>query len=219
MLVNLYGDRGLVFQALATGFTEAHIQDKIKFDVVEASKVGSKFKEAVKKAYNAKFLDDADMVIRFAEPIAAQPAPDEQNGGAEEQTQPPEENAGGGEEQNPEPPKEQKPEENPEEQKPEENPEEQKPEEKPEEQKPEENAGGEEQKPEDGKDGKKKVNEAETTATGPDLKKKILDTVKRCLYQEDESKIEISDLQGYMDGYNISFIKVSLKEKDAAPTT
>ena len=68
MLLNLYGDEGLVFQTLATGFKEAHLQDKIKFDVVEAEKVGQKFKEAVKKAYNAKFLDDADMVIRFAIP-------------------------------------------------------------------------------------------------------------------------------------------------------
>lgn len=86
MLLNLYGDNGLVFNILATGFKEAHLQDKLKFDVVEAEKVGAKFKEAVKKAYNAKFLDDADMVIRFAEPNQA-PASDDgsqDNAGSEE---------------------------------------------------------------------------------------------------------------------------------------
>lgn len=200
MLVNLYGDRGLVFQALATGFKEAHLQDKIKFEVVEADKVGSKFKEAVKKAYNAKFLDDADMVIRFAEPIQAQP----EQGGEEEQSPEVDDNAQKAPEETTSP--EENSEQKPEEQKPEE--------EKPEgekEQAPEEN--GEEGKDKDDKK-KENVNEAETTATGTELKKKIIDTVKRCLFQDDESKIELSDLQGFINGYNISFIKVSLKEKE-----
>jgi hypothetical protein len=105
MLINLYGSKGLVFQTLATGFNEAHIQDKIKFDVVEADKVGSKFKEAVKKAYNAKFLDDADMVIRFAEIVQAQPEEDNQSEQAPDE--------GNGDEGNP--PDEQKAEEKPEE--------------------------------------------------------------------------------------------------------
>ena len=202
MLINLYGPKGLVFQTLATGFNEAHIQDRLKFEVVEADKVGAKFKEAVKKAYNAKYLDDADMVIRFAEPVQSQP---EQN--AEE---PPPENAGAEE-----PPAEEQP------------PEEPPAEEPKDEEKPEENAGAEkEEKPEDEKkeekkeekkdDKKEKVNESSnsSSATGTDLKKKIIDTVKRCLFQEDESKIELSDLQGFIDGYNVSFIKVSLKEKE-----
>ena len=75
MILNLYGVDGLVFQTLASGFREAHLENKLKFEVVEAKKVGSKFKEAVKKAYNAKFLDDADMIIRFAEPKSEEMAP------------------------------------------------------------------------------------------------------------------------------------------------
>lgn len=78
MLLNLYGDSGLVFQVLATGFKEAHLQDKLKFEVVEVERVGQKFKDAVKKTYNAKFLDDADMVIRFAEPKADEPVEDDE---------------------------------------------------------------------------------------------------------------------------------------------
>ena len=88
--------------------------------------------------------------------------------------------------------------------------EDEKPEEKPEDEKKED-------KKEEKKDDKKeKVNESSnsSSATGTDLKKKIIDTVKRCLFQEDESKIELSDLQGFIDGYNVSFIKVSLKEKE-----
>ena len=176
MLLNLYGDNGLVFNILATGFKEAHLQDKLKFDVVETEKVGAKFKEAVKKAYNAKFLDDADMVIRFAEPNQA-PASDDgsqdnagseetQDTGAEENTQ----NTGDTE-----------------------------------------NAEGSEEK--------KEVSEAETNATGADLKKKIIDTVARCLYQEDKNKVELSDLEGFIEGYNVSFIKVSLKEKETDVTS
>lgn len=176
MLLNLYGDKGLVFNILATGFKEAHLQDKLKFDVVEAEKVGAKFKEAVKKAYNAKFLDDADMVIRFAEPNQAPVSDDSsqdnagseetQDTGAEENTQ----DTGDTE-----------------------------------------NAGGSEEK--------KEVSEAETNATGADLKKKIIDTVARCLYQEDKNKVELSDLEGLIEGYNVSFIKVSLKEKETDVTS
>lgn len=60
------------------------------------------------------------------------------------------------------------------------------------------------------------VNEAETTAEGADLKKKIIDTVKRRLFQTDADKIELSDLDGYLEGYDVCFIKVSIKEDDKA---
>ena len=164
MLLNLYGENGLVFQVLATGFKEAHLQDKLKFDVVEVEKVGSKFKDAVKKAYNAKFLDDADMILRFAEKKVDEEQPEQDDENVEDNTTEDTEKT---------------------------------------------------QTPEDGKS-KEKVDEAETTASGAELKKKIIDTVKRCLYQDDAEKIELSDLDGYLEGYTVSFIKVSLKEKSGA---
>lgn len=168
MLLNLYGDEGLVFQTLATGFKEAHLQDKIKFDVVEAEKVGQKFKDAVKKAYNAKFLDDADMVIRFAIP-SQEPVEqaDGENQDSEGQDQ-------GSDSEN---------------------------------QNAEQQAAGDENKEE--------TNEAQTTNSVVELKKKIVDTVKRCLFQQDTEKIELSDLEGYLEGYDVSFIKVSLKSKES----
>lgn len=169
MLLNLYGDKGFVFNVLATGFKEAHLQDRLKFDVVEAEKTGAKFKEAVKKAYNAKFLDDADMVIRFAEP---QQSPVD---GQEEQ--PGEENAEQQQDGD------------------------------------QKNAGAEDANQE-GDENNAETNEAETTAAGADLKKKIIDTVARCLYQEDKDKVEVSDLDGYLEGYKVCFIKVSLKENE-----
>ena len=168
MLLNLYGDSGLVFQVLATGFKEAHLQDKLRFEVVEAEKVGQKFRDAVKKTYNAKFLDDADMVIRFAEPKVEEPA--EEPVGDEEG-----ENGDSAQDDSTE---------------------------------------EKTQTPEKGDEGE--VNEAETTASGAELKKKIIDTVKRCLYQQDSDKIELSDLDGFIEGYNVSFIKVSFKSKDSA---
>jgi len=167
MLISLYGKNGLVFQTIAAGFKEGHLQDKLKFDVVEKDKVGAGFKEAVKKTYNAKFLDDADMVIRFAIPKAA---PVEE----------PEEEQPEGEEEKVEVDVEEKPaEENPE----------------------------------------ADVTEAETTAEGADLKKKIIDTVKRRLFQTDADKIELSDLDGYLEGYDVCFIKVSIKEDDKTVET
>lgn len=171
MFISLYGKNGLVFQTIAAGFKEGHLQDKLKFDVVEKDKVGAGFKDAVKKTYNAKFLDDADMVIRFAIPKAT---PVEEPEEEQPKEEPPEE--------------EEKVEVDVEEQPAEENPE-------------------------------ADVKEAETTAEGADLKKKIIDTVKRRLFQTDADKIELSDLDGYLEGYDVCFIKVSIKEDDKAVET
>jgi len=161
MLLKQYGTDGLVFQILATGFKEAHLQDSLKFEVVEADKVGAKFRDAVKEAYNAKFLDDADMVIRFAVP--KKEAPVEEPAGQSDDGE------------NADPDKQ-----------------------------PAENSDGDD------------VKEAEVSATGADLKKKIIDTVARCLYQTDKNKVELSDLDGFMDGYDVSFIKVSLKDGEGS---
>lgn len=84
MILNICGEDGFLFQALATGFKEGHIQDRLKFEVIDVKDVGAKFKEAVKKAYSAKFLDDADIVVRFAVPKAeAAPAPEGGEDGVE----------------------------------------------------------------------------------------------------------------------------------------
>lgn len=168
MILDLYGERGLVFQVLATGFKEAHLQDKLKFDVVRTKDVGSKFKEAVKKLYNAKYLDDSDMVIRFAEIVKHQEEEPKDEETSDEETK-------------------------------DVNTDEVKSDNK------------EEKKDETSDETKEDVNEAETSASGADLKKKIADTVKRCLFQEDTDKVEIMDLEGYLEGYNVYFVKVSLK--------
>jgi hypothetical protein len=168
MIIDLYGEKGLVFQVLATGFKEAHLQDKLKFDVVRTKDVGSKFKEAVKKLYNAKYLDDSDMIIRFAEIVKHQEEEPKDEETSDEETK-------------------------------DVNTDEVK------------TDGEEEKKEETSDETKEEVNEAETSASGADLKKKITDTVKRCLFQEDTDKVEIMDLEGYLEGYNVYFVKVSLK--------
>lgn len=166
MLLNLYGKDGIIYRTLVKGFKEAHMQDRLKFEVVEADKVGQKFKDAVKDAYNAKFLDDADIVIRFAIPKNEQP-----------------------EEEQPE--TEEKPE--------------------GEETKQAEQPEGDSSE----KSGKEEVAEAETTLDTADLKKKIISTVERCLYPLGDEKVELSDLEGFLDGYDVSFVKVSLKDRDS----
>lgn len=173
MILDLYGEKGLVFQVLATGFKEAHLQDKLKFDVIRTKDVGSKFKEAVKKLYNAKYLDDSDMVIRFAEIVKHQEEEPKDEETSDEETK----------DVNTD----------------------------------EVKSDGEEEKKDENKE---EVNEAETSASGAGLKKKIADTVKRCLFQEDNdedndkednNKVEIMGLEGYLEGYNVYFVKVSLK--------
>ena len=168
MIIDLYGEKGLVFQVLATGFKEAHLQDKLKFDVVRTKDIGSKFKEAVKKLYNAKYLDDSDMVIRFAEIVKHQEEEPKDEETSDEETK-------------------------------DVNTDEVK------------SDSEEEKKDETSDETKEEVNEAETSASGADLKKKITDTVKRCLFQEDTDKVELMDLEGYLEGYNVYFVKVSLK--------
>ena len=221
MLVNLYGNYGLIFQSLATGFNEAHAENNLKFSVVKKDDLDAKFTEAVKKAYNAKFLDDADAIIRFAEPVQAQPVQGQEEQGGQEEP-PPEE--GNGEQNQEEAPPSPPPEnDNKEEQPPEENAgaeddkKEQAQEEKPDEKSDDKKEGKNEDKPKDEKkddDKKEKVNESEnaTNKSGAELKEQIIDTITRRLFQKGDNKVEVFDLQGYMDGYNVSFVKLSFGE-------
>ena len=232
MLVNLYGNYGLIFQSLATGFNEAHAENNLKFSVVKKDDLDAKFTEAVKKAYNAKFLDDADAIIRFAEPVQAQPEQGQEEQGGQEEP-PPEEGNGeeapspkpedNGEQNQEEAPPSPPPEnDNKKEQPPEENAgaeddkKEQAQEEKPDEKSDDKKDNKKEDKPKDEKkdDKKEKVNESEnaTDKSGAELKKQIIDTITRRLFQKEDEKVEVFDLQGYMDGYNVSFVKLSFGE-------
>lgn len=212
MLVNLYGNYGLIFQSLATGFNEAHAENNLKFSVVKKDDLDANFTEAVKKAYNAKFLDDADAIIRFAEPVQAQPEQGQEEQGGQEEP-PPEE---GNEEKAPPPNPDDNGEQNQEEAPPpppeDNNKEEQAQEEKPEEKSDDKKDDKKEDKPKDDK--KEKVNESEnaTNKSGAELKEQIIDTITRRLFQKGDNKVEVFDLQGYKDGYNISFVKLSFGE-------
>lgn len=68
----------LVYDMLYKNFKVAHLDTKVKFDVTGTDGVGNKFREAVKKEYNAKFLDDSEYVIGFKEPLADESKEDEE---------------------------------------------------------------------------------------------------------------------------------------------
>ena len=189
MILNLYGNNGLVFNTLATGFTEAHLQDSFKFDVVKVDDVGSNFKDAVKKEFSAKFLDDSDMVIRFAIPTATPPEEEETEGdeeSAEEET-PAEETSDDTEEKEEADAEEEAPAEE------------------------EEKSDDEEEEEEE-----KKQTLKESTTAENDVTQNIIKTVKRCLFIKDTETVEISDLPDFMEGYRVAFIKISLTEKTQA---
>ena len=67
-----------IFQEIANEVFVAHLEKKIKLDVVEPDKIGSKFKSALEKQGMLKDIKGADYIVRFAEKIEAQPPADEE---------------------------------------------------------------------------------------------------------------------------------------------
>ena len=67
-----------IFSTLADYMYTAHLEKKIKLDVVEPDKIGSKFKSALEKQGMLKDIKGADYIVRFAEKIEAQPPADEE---------------------------------------------------------------------------------------------------------------------------------------------
>lgn len=68
----------LLYDMLYKNFKIAHLDTKVKFDVTDTDGIGVKFKDAVKKEYTAKFLDDSEYIIGFMEPLAAQDKDEEE---------------------------------------------------------------------------------------------------------------------------------------------
>lgn len=196
MILNLYGNEGLIFNTLAVGFTEAHLQDSFKFDVVSVDDVGSKFKDAVKKEFTAKFLDDSDMVIRFAIPSVAKPEEEDEDETDAEDIDA--EDIDDEKETKEEEPKEEEEEEDTAETE--------------EDEKDSEDKSEDEDESE--KDDEKNQTLKESTTSENDISQKILKTVKRCLFVKDTDMVEISELPDFMDGYRVLFIKVSMTDKN-----
>lgn len=67
-----------LYNSIADEMFVAHLDKKIKLDVVEPDKVGSRFKSAMEKQGMLKDIKGADYIVRFAEKIEAQPPADEE---------------------------------------------------------------------------------------------------------------------------------------------
>ncbi len=67
-----------LFEMVSSQLLVSHLEKKIKFDVVEPEKMGSKFKNAMQKIGMLKDVKGADYIVRFAEKIEAQPPADEE---------------------------------------------------------------------------------------------------------------------------------------------
>lgn len=224
MIVDLFGVKGLFTSLITRGFVESHLKDKLKFEVVPTDDVGQKFKEAVKKEYNSNFLDDADFIVRFAIPkVDEEPEEDneetdqEDNDQEEKDTEKKDDQEEKDQEEVNESIKVQdlsksvglqtigakkttskkqkcvKETENKSDKK----------EDKKSEDKGSKNTEGD----------KEDIEEAETTATGAELKKKIIENIKRTLHSDDDN-IELSDLPDYMEGYDVCFVKIGLNNKN-----
>ena len=224
MIVDLFGVKGLFTSLITRGFVESHLKDKLKFEVVPKDDVGQKFKDAVKKEFNANFLDDSDFIVRFAIPkVEKDPEEDNEETDQEDNDQ---------EEKDTEKKDDQ-------EEKDQEEVNESikvqdlskrvglqtigakksstkkakwvketekksdKKEDKKSEYKASKNTEGD----------KKDIEEAETTATGAELKKKIIENIKRTLHSDDDN-IELNDLPDYMEGYDVCFVKIGLNNKN-----
>lgn len=92
MVVQLYSEKnpeasqgyGLIENLIYRGLLEGQFTpEKVKLEVVKADQAGEKFKNAVKKAKNAKYLDDAEILLVFQSPQNA-PTEGEPEGEQEE---------------------------------------------------------------------------------------------------------------------------------------
>lgn len=100
-----------LFASVADQIVVSHLDKKIRFDVVEPDKIGSKFKSALEKEGMLKDIKGADYIVRFAEKIEAQPPADGES--PEDSEEAPEESPEDNSEETDS--KEETPEENPEE--------------------------------------------------------------------------------------------------------
>ena len=228
MIVDLFGVKGLFTSLITRGFVESHLKDKLKFEVVPKDDVGQKFKEAVKKEFNANFLDDSDFIVRFAIPkVKDEPEEDNEENDKEEdkdQEKDVENTDDSKEESN----------DNKEEvnesvkvhdlsksvglqtigSKKQSSPKKAKCVKETEKKSDKKSCDKNSDDKADKKENKKEdIEEAETTATGAELKKKIIENIKRTMHSSDD-QIELNDLPDYMEGYDVCFVKIGLDNKN-----
>lgn len=229
MVISLYNgkdvsteqDLGLIQNLVSRGFAEGQYPPgKVKMSVVKADRAGEKFRNAVKKAKNAQYLNDADLVLVFQ--AQKNPAPEEEfsekivdrEDGAEEEISAKEEVSESLKVQDLSKSQGLKP------VKPscgckcekkkalkEEEKEERPPRKRPSKKDLEEKDSGKGQSP-----GKTPVEEAEMEATGDELKVKIADVIRRVLYLPKNEDVEMVSLDGYSEGNDVFFTKLSFKD-------
>ena len=224
MIVDLFGVKGLFTSLITRGFVESHLKDKLKFEVVPKDDVGQKFKDAVKKEFNANFLDDSDFIVRFAIP-KEEKDPEEDN----EETDQGEENDVENKDDSKEDSEDNKEEVNESVKvqdlsksvglqaigsKKQSSPKKAKCVKETEKKSDKKSCDKNSDDKADKKENKKEdIEEAETTATGAELKKKIIENIKRTMHSDDD-QIELNDLPGYMEGYDVCFVKIGLNNKN-----
>ena len=230
MIVDLFGVKGLFTSLITRGFVESHLKDKLKFEVVPKDDVGQKFKDAVKKEFNANFLDDSDFIVRFAIPkVEKDPEEDNEETDQEEDKDQEEEKDVENTDDSKEESKDNKEEVNESVKvqdlsksvglqtigsKKQSSPKKAKCVKETEKKSDKKSCDKNSDDKADKKENKKEdIEEAETTATGAELKKKIIENIKRTMHSDDD-QIELNDLPGYMEGYDVCFVKIGLNDKN-----
>ena len=230
MIVDLFGVKGLFTSLITRGFVESHLKDKLKFEVVPKDDVGQKFKDAVKKEFNANFLDDSDFIVRFAIPkVEKDPEEDNEETDQEEDKDQEEKNDVENKDDSKEDSEDDKEEVNESVKvqdlsksvglqtigsKKQSSPKKAKCVKETERKSDKKSCDKNSDDKVDKKENKKEdIEEAETTATGAELKKKIIENIKRTMHSDDD-QIELNDLPGYMEGYDVCFIKIGLNDKN-----
>ena len=230
MIVDLFGVKGLFTSLITRGFVESHLKDKLKFEVVPKDDVGQKFKDAVKKEFNANFLDDSDFIVRFAIPKEEKdPEEDNEEVDKEEDKDQEEEKDVENKDDSKEDSEDDKEEVNESVKvqdlsksvglqaigsKKQSSPKKAKCVKETEKKSDKKSCDKNSDDKADKKENKKEdIEEAETTATGAELKKKVIENIKRTMHSNDD-QIELNDLPGYMEGYDVCFIKIGLNDKN-----
>lgn len=230
MIVDLFGVKGLFTSLITRGFVESHLKDKLKFEVVPKDDVGQKFKDAVKKEFNANFLDDSDFIVRFAIPkVEKDPEEDNEETDQDEDNDQEEKNDVENKDDSKEDSEDDKEEVNESVKvqdlsksvglqaigsKKQSSPKKAKCVKETERKSDKKSCDKNFDDKVDKKENKKEdIEEAETTATGAELKKKIIENIKRTMHSDDD-QIELNDLPDYMEGYDVCFVKIGLNNKN-----
>ena len=67
MTIQTTGPNGILYKLVERALIEAHRNDLVKFNIVNTEKLKQEFRDALKKDYDIKDIDESDILFCFEE--------------------------------------------------------------------------------------------------------------------------------------------------------